>query len=144
MTAEATRQRWLNQEVRTPMSNPVVHAEITGTEPARLRRFYGALFGWDAEPGDPVVAAVSAQDAYAFNAPGDSSGAVPVGIGGGVTFLPRAVFYVGVDDVEAHLAKAIELGASVVVDVATRPDGGARVAQFADPEGNVVGLAGPV
>ncbi len=126
------------------MPDPVVHAEIIGTDPARLRDFYGALFGWGAAPGAPVVPAVSAPDAYAFNDPDPSSGPVPVGIGGGAGFAARVVFYVGVDDVAAHLARAVALGGSVVLDVAVRPDGALRVARFADPEGNVVGLAGPV
>ena len=28
------------------MGNPVVHFEITGSDPARLRDYYGELFGW--------------------------------------------------------------------------------------------------
>jgi len=29
------------------MVNPVVHFEIIGTDPERLRRYYCALFGWN-------------------------------------------------------------------------------------------------
>jgi uncharacterized protein len=125
------------------MTNPVVHAEIIGPDPAALRAFYGALFGWTAAPGAPVASAVSAADAYAFNEPGDGAAAVPLGIGGGDGYAPRLLFYVGVPDVRASLARAVELGGSVVVDVAARPDGTLLVAQVADPAGNVVGLAGP-
>jgi uncharacterized protein len=123
------------------MTASVVHAEIIGPDPDRLRAFYGALFGWDAVPGDPVASAVSAGDAYAFNpATGDG---VPVGIGGGAGFAARVLFYVGVDDVPATLARAVALGGTVDLEPALRPDGAIRVARFADPEGNVVGLAGP-
>jgi predicted enzyme related to lactoylglutathione lyase len=30
------------------MGPPVVHFEIIGTDPHRLRDYYGELFGWDA------------------------------------------------------------------------------------------------
>jgi uncharacterized protein len=124
------------------MADPIVHAELIGVDPERLRSFYGALFGWDAPPGDPVAPAVSEPSSYSFVAAPDAAGAVPVGIGGGPGFAPRVLFYVGVADVAAALGRAVELGATVVVPVSERPDGAIRVAQFADPEGNVVGLAG--
>ncbi|SMH43120.1 hypothetical protein SAMN06295885_2164 [Rathayibacter oskolensis] len=124
------------------MPDPVVHVEITGARPDLLRAFYAALFGWAAPPGDPVAAAVSDPDAYAFTPPGPASGAVPVGIGGGEGFASRVVFYVGVEDVAARLARAVELGATVVVEPSVRPDGAVTIAQFADPQGNIVGLAG--
>ena len=125
------------------MTDPIVHAEIVGTDPARLRAFYAELFGWSAEPGAPVADTVSAPGAYAFIEPGPSGAPVPVGIGGGPGFAPRILFYVGVADVADALGRAVELGATVVVPVSMRPDGAIRVAQFADPEGNVVGIAGP-
>ncbi|MGQ7296459.1 VOC family protein [Quadrisphaera sp. KR29] len=126
------------------MARPVVHAEIIGEDPARLRAFYGALFGWDAEAGDPVAPAVSAPQEYASNPPDPSAAAVPVGIGGGRGHRAQALFYVGVSDVPACLARAVALGGAVVLDTVPRPDGTLLVAQFRDPEGNVVGLAGPV
>ena len=125
------------------MRDPIVHAEIVGTDPARLREFYAELFGWSAEPGAPVADAVSVPGEYAFVEPGASAAPVPVGIGGGAGFAPRILFYVGVSDVPGALARAVSLGATVVVPVSTRPDRAIRVAQFADPEGNVVGIAGP-
>lgn len=126
------------------MSNAVVHVEVIGSGPDALRSFYAEVFGWSAEAGAPVSSLVSRPDAYAFNEPGPSAQAVPVGIGGGPDFRPRVVVYVGVDDVAASLRRAVDLGASVVLEPSVRPDGGVQVAQFADPEGNVVGLAGPV
>jgi predicted enzyme related to lactoylglutathione lyase len=125
------------------MTDPIVHAEIVGTDPARLRAFYAELFGWAVEPGAPVAPTVSAPGEYAFVEPGSSAAAVPVGIGGGAGFAPRITFYVGVSDVAATLGRAVDLGASIVVPVSARPDGAIRVAQFADPEGNIVGIAGP-
>ncbi|MHA7985986.1 VOC family protein [Rathayibacter sp. CAU 1779] len=124
------------------MADTVVHAEIIGEDPDVLRGFYSALFGWDAPAGDPVAPEVSRPESYSFN-PSSGGDGVPVGIGGGSGFAPRVMFYVGVADVAATLGRAVALGATVIVGATTRPDGGVRVAQFADPEGNVIGLAGP-
>jgi uncharacterized protein len=124
------------------MADPIVHAEIIGADPDGLRSFYAALFGWDAPPGDPVSPAVSEPSSYSFVAAPDTAAPVPLGIGGGPGFAPRVLFYVGVADVAAALDRAVELGAVVVTPVGERPDGALRVARFADPEGNVVGLAG--
>lgn len=64
-------------------------------------------------------------------------------MGGGPSFRPHAIFYVGVPNVAAALAEAERLGATVVMPLAQNPNGQLVVAQFADPEGTVVGLAGP-
>jgi uncharacterized protein len=125
------------------MGNPIVHAEIVGPDPARLRDFYRELFGWEAEPGAPVAAAISEPADYAFVEPGEGGAPVPAGIGGGRGFAAHAVFYVGVPDVRAALARAVELGGTVEVAPDRRPDGAILVAQFRDPEGSLVGLAGP-
>ena len=37
------------------MGNPVIHFELIGPDPARLREFYGALFGWTFEVGKPEM-----------------------------------------------------------------------------------------
>jgi predicted enzyme related to lactoylglutathione lyase len=49
------------------------------------------------------------------------------------------MFYVQVDDPAAHLARAEELGGKTVTPVMSIP-GMVTLAQFADPEGNVIGL----
>jgi predicted enzyme related to lactoylglutathione lyase len=41
------------------MGQPVVHFEIIGTEPAKLRGYYGKLFGWEFDTSSPVAEAVS-------------------------------------------------------------------------------------
>src|SRR5439155_25744597 len=51
------------------MSQPVVHSEIIGTDPARLRGYYGELFGWEFDTGGPVVRAVSERGNYGFTEP---------------------------------------------------------------------------
>ncbi|RPE82500.1 hypothetical protein EDF28_2380 [Curtobacterium sp. PhB137] len=125
------------------MTNAVVHVELIGPDPDRLRAFYAALFGWDAPPGAPVAAAVSDQASYSFLEPVDGAGPVAGGIGGGPGFAAHAVFYVGVDDVAAALQDAERLGGSVVLPPPRNEGGGVTVAHFRDPAGNLVGVAGP-
>ena len=37
------------------MGQPVVHFEIIGNDPAKLRRYYGQLFGWEFRTGDATT-----------------------------------------------------------------------------------------
>lgn len=120
------------------MGQPVVHFEIIGTEPGKLRGYYGELFGWQFETGGPVAPEVSEAGDYGFT-PGET---IPGGIGGGAHHTPHVVFYVGVPDVEAALAKAESLGGTRVMGPARSPGTGLVVAHFTDPEGNLIGLAG--
>lgn len=114
------------------MTNPVVHFEILGKDPERLQAYYGQLFGWqitNASPDFPY-GVVSAEER---------------GIGGGVAgVMPggqaQLTIYVEVEDIQASLEKACQLGGEVVVPVTTIP-GIVTFAQFRDPEGNVVGMA---
>jgi predicted enzyme related to lactoylglutathione lyase len=125
------------------MVDSVVHVEIVGRDPGALREFYGQLFGWRFDTPAPVAVAVSDPDQYGFSSPADDASPVAGGIGGGPSFTPHAVFYVGVPDVAAALVRAEQLGGTVVLPVSARPDGQIVVAHIADPEGTVVGLAGP-
>jgi len=81
------------------LGQPVVHFEITGSDPAKLRSFYGDLFGW--EFGN-----------YGFipRYTTDDGTGIPGGIGGGAGYEGHAVFYVGVPNVEAALRRAESLG----------------------------------
>jgi predicted enzyme related to lactoylglutathione lyase len=124
------------------MGNPIVHVDVIGPDPEVLRRFYRELFDWDAEPGSPVAPEVSDEAAYSFIAAGDGAAPVPSGIGGGPSFAPLAMFYVGVTDVESALAEAERLGGRRLLGPAVNP-GGVVVGHFSDPAGNVVGVAAP-
>ena len=122
------------------MPNQVVHFEIVGTDPARLHAYYGELFGWTFDLGDTVSQQVSEPGLYGFV---DASIAgVNGGVGGGSSLRPKALFYVGVDDVEAALAQAESLGGRRVFGPDGVP-GKLVVGQFTDPEGNLIGVAGP-
>jgi predicted enzyme related to lactoylglutathione lyase len=41
------------------MGNPVVHFEVTGEDPDKLRSFYGGLFGWEFDTSAPVAPVIS-------------------------------------------------------------------------------------
>ena len=123
------------------MSQPVVHFEIIGTDPDRLRRFFGELFGWRYER-TPVAQAVSAAGEYGFIdllTASDGSG-IRGGVGGGPGFDSHAMFYVGVPDVERALERAESLGGARTMGPQTSPTG-LVVGHFTDPEGNLIGLA---
>lgn len=123
------------------MGDPVVHFEIIGDDPDRLRGYYGELFGWTFALGGPVAPAVSEAGNYGFVEAGDGAG-IPGGVGGGAGYESRALFYVGVPDVEAALQKAESLGGRRCMGPERAPGGTLVVAHFIDPAGNLVGLAG--
>jgi predicted enzyme related to lactoylglutathione lyase len=120
----------------------VVHFEIIGTDPERLRQFYRELFDWQSQDA-PVAPEVSDETRYGFIAPAPDASAVAGGIGGGAGFTPHTIFYIGVDDVEAALARAQGLGGTRVMGPATNQGTGVVVGHLTDPEGNLVGVAGP-
>jgi uncharacterized protein len=120
------------------MGQPVLHFEIIGREPATLREFFSALFGWKFDTSGTVSEAVSESTNYGF-VPAQSGG-IPGGVGGGAAYDPHAVIYVGVPDVEEALQEAERLGATRAMGPARAPNG-LIVGHFRDPEGNLIGLA---
>jgi uncharacterized protein len=120
------------------MGQPVVHFEVLGKDEQALRRYYGELFGWEfSEPLGPTNYTVTTRDQNV-----NSEG---VGIGGGVGGVPdgydgHVTFYVEVDDVDASLAKAEELGGARMMGPVDMENVGIRLAQFTDIEGHVIGL----
>ena len=126
-----------------PVADPVVHFEIIGTDPQRLRNYFGALFGWRFDTSSPVAAAVSEPSNYGFvdrAATPDGTG-IPGGVGGGAGYPARAMFYVGVANVEAALREAERLGGKRRMGPERAPTG-LVVGHFTDPEGNLIGVAG--
>ncbi|MFB9839450.1 VOC family protein [Actinoallomurus acaciae] len=126
------------------MGWPVVHFEIIGTDPAALRGYYGELFGWAFDLGDAVTEKVSQPGTYGFvdgGTTGDGDG-INGGVAGGRGHRPAVLFYVGVPDVAAALRRAETLGGRPLMG--PEPESGDfTVGHFADPEGNVIGVAGP-
>jgi predicted enzyme related to lactoylglutathione lyase len=109
--------------------SPVVHFEVIGKDGEALQKFYGDLFGWKIDASNPMkYGIVEAEEE---------------GIAGGVGESPsgssHVTFYVQVDDLQAALERAEELGGKTVMPPSDVP-GGPSLAQFEDPDGNMVGL----
>jgi predicted enzyme related to lactoylglutathione lyase len=109
-------------------ARPIVHWEIEAKDPQRQREFYSALFSWDIEPHGimNIAAGIGGPE------PGPA-GHIRQSDRSGVTL------YVQVRDLAETLARAAELGGTVVLDRLQIP-GGATLAAIADPEGNPVTL----
>lgn len=109
-------------------ARPVVHWEIVATDPQRQAAFYRALFNWEVGEG-PIMQV----------APG--VGGPEPGPGGHIRqgAAPAVSLYVQVADLRASLARAEQLGGTVVAEPFDIPQG-PTVAAVSDPEGNVVGL----
>jgi predicted enzyme related to lactoylglutathione lyase len=118
------------------MSHGVVHFEIPADDPDALAGFYGNLFGWqiDKMPGEIEYWMVR-------TVPTDEKGmpTQPGGINGGLMrrMAPehRPVNYVNVESVADYVAKARDLGATVLMDKTPIPAMG-WFAQLVDPQGN--------
>jgi predicted enzyme related to lactoylglutathione lyase len=106
----------------------VVHWEVQARDPGAQMRFFGDLFGWNVDANNP--------ENY-----GMVTAAGPGSIGGGIGATmdaPRATFYVQVPSIADTLDKAATMGGQTLMP---RTDIGMIVmAQFRDPEGNVIGL----
>jgi uncharacterized protein len=122
------------------MGNPIVHFEVSGENPKKLREYYSELFGWEFDTNSPVAPSISEDGNYGFTTIDNS---IPGGVGGGPGYPAHAIFYVGVEDVAAALDEAIGLGGKYVLGPEANPNGKLMVAHFTDPEGNLIGLAGP-
>lgn len=122
------------------MGRQVVHFEIIGADPAKLRDYYGALFEWEFGVGDATTEKVSRPGEYGFI--NESVAGINGGVGGGEGHRPHVLFYIAVPDVETALADAERLGGSRVLGPEPA-SGDFTVGQFVDPEGNLVGVAGP-
>lgn len=105
-------------------ARPVVHWELVAQDPERQARFYRALCGWEIGTG-PIME-------------------VPAGLGGPEPGpsghirrgdRPGVTLFVQVRDLRASLARAVELGATLVAEPFDVP-GGPTLAAVEDPEGN--------
>jgi hypothetical protein len=112
------------------MGHAVLHFEIVGPDGGALQKYYAELFGWEIDANNPQN--------YGMVQP------TAPGIGGGVGSSQDGnalvTFYVETDDLQASLDKAESLGGKTVQEPMDIP-GGPSVAMFADPQGNVIGLA---
>lgn len=116
------------------MGRAVVHWEIWAKDAKKLQDFYRQLFDWSINTNNPIN--------YGLVQTGGEGG-----INGGI-FKPekdwpqRLTFYVQVDDVQAYLDKAQQLGGKMLVPP-TAIRGIGPWALFSDPEGVCIGLFKP-
>ncbi len=105
------------------MPAPIVYFEIAGPRAAGLREFYAAAFDWHVDAGSGIDAAQTG------------------GLRGGLRDDPaEKIFYLGVPDIEAALAR-IEAAGGIVILPRTVVPGVVTFALFLDPAGNRLGLA---
>jgi uncharacterized protein len=111
------------------MPNPVVHFEVTGQDGKKLQEFYSKTFGWNVNADNPMnYGIVEGQE-----------GGIGGGISAGDGSTKQVTFYIAVDNPQAYLDKIESKGGKTVMPVTEIP-GMVILAQFADPEGNIVGL----
>jgi len=127
------------------MGQPVVHFEIIGTDPTRLRGFFNDLFDWDFDTSGTVAEAISepTNDGFIDLLTASDGSGIRGGIGGGDRYDRHVVFYVGVPDVEQALGKVEDLGGQRQMGPVTARNG-LVIGHFTDLEGNLIGLASAV
>jgi len=116
------------------MANPFVHVELSTSDVAKAKAFYGALFDWKLEdidiPGGPSYTTIG----VGGTGPGGDMMKHPVP-GAPSTWLA----YVLVDDIDAAITKARQLGAKIARDKTEVPGFG-WLAIIVDPTGAELGL----
>jgi len=108
------------------MTHPVIRWQLLSRQPEQAQAFYTELFGWHCSADNPL----------GYRELRDESGR---GIDGGIWPAPEAdhafiQLFVAVEDVDAHIEKAVSLGGRVVIGKQALPDGG-EMAVVTDPEG---------
>jgi predicted enzyme related to lactoylglutathione lyase len=106
------------------MANPVTWFEVTGKDGKKLQDFYSGVFGWTIDANNPMQYGIVDNEGRGIQGGIAGSADAPNG---------KVTFYIGVDDPQAYLNKVEANGGKTVPGMVV-------FAQFADPEGNVVGL----
>lgn len=116
------------------MPNPLCHFELMVTDLDKCKAFYGTVFDWkfdDASiPGYTLVNAGAEPMGAVFEKPPDVPGVC-------------ANIYFQVNDIDATLKKATEVGATLLVPKTEIPNNVGHFAMFADPEGIPIGIMQP-
>ena len=111
------------------MPNPVVSFEIKSTDIEATAAFFGEVFGWEA----------SVAPEYGGFLDTRSEDGIMGGVAPALDGRSAVTFYIGVDDVQAYLDKAVAAGGQVVMPPVEITEG-VSLALFSDPAGAVVGL----
>lgn len=113
------------------MPNPVVHVEIRSQDPDATRQFLADLFDWK-------VASVGAFPGYTFIDTG-VEGLPHTAISPRQADQDEVLFFVGVEDVDATLERAEQLGGRIIQPAQHVP--GTSFGVFADAQGHRIGIA---
>ena len=113
------------------MAYPVTHFEINAQDAPATQKFYQELFGWGIDANNP--------DNYGMIDTKSEGTGINGGIGASQHGKSWVTFYVETDDPAATLAKAERLGGRRIMEPMQSMN--VVYALFADPEGNVIGLA---
>lgn len=113
------------------MDYPVTWFEIIGKDGAKTREFYQKAFGWK----------MNVDEAMNYGMLEDGGEGIAGGIGGGDGSGGRVTVYIQAADPQAALSKVESLGGKTVMPVTDI--GMVTIAQFTDPEGNLIGLWKP-
>jgi predicted enzyme related to lactoylglutathione lyase len=115
--------------------HPIVHIELPAANPAESAQFYNKLFGWPSEN-------MPEMDYWSFLTEENHGGGFNKIDSPNAPFQVKpgeVIIYVNTDDLDASLARAEELGGSVVVPRTEIPMMG-WFAIFRDPSGNRIGV----
>jgi hypothetical protein len=116
------------------MAQPVAFFEVVSPNAERAQKFYGELFDWQVS-ADPEMGG------YALVDTGAGEDAIGGGIGPSSEPGEAGVkIYIRVDDLDAYLARAEQLGGRKLVPPTDLPGDFGKFAIFTDPDGNQVGL----
>jgi predicted enzyme related to lactoylglutathione lyase len=116
------------------MGKPVTWFEIIAKDAEKSHRFYSELFGWKIDANNPMK--------YGLVETGSKEG-IKGGIAQAMPQFPvrGLTFYVQVEDLEAHLKRAEQLGGKATMPPFKVPmEDGPTIAVLSDPDGNMVGL----
>jgi len=113
------------------MAHPVTHFEVNARDAKAQQKFYGDVFGWKIDTNNP--------DNYGLAMAQDGKRGINGGIGASQDGRSWVTFYVECADLAGSLATVERSGGRTVMPPTNA--GPVSFALFADPEGNVVGLA---
>jgi len=113
------------------VAHPVTHFEVNARDAKAQQRFYSDVFGWKIDANNP--------QSYGIAKAQDGNRAINGGIGPSQDGRSWVTFYVESPDLAGSLAKVERSGGRTIMP--PQSAGPVSFALFADPEGNVVGLA---
>jgi predicted enzyme related to lactoylglutathione lyase len=116
------------------MPNPMVFFTIAARDAEATKRFFSELFDWQWNEGGPgIVATIDPGGPADFDPKGALTQVAP-------DAAPFISIFIRVDDIDATLAKAQQLGAQLVLPKVQQPGGGPHIGIIRTPEGHPIGI----